>query len=47
MFRDTIDVVFAHVGDLLEAEDAEFVEGLLDRGPDALDALEVIAQSRR
>ena len=40
---DSIDIVLAHVGDLLKAEYTQLVERLLDRRSYTLDHLQVIA----
>jgi hypothetical protein len=43
--RDPVDVVLGHFGDLVVAEDSEFVQRFFDRGPDALDQAQVVAQA--
>jgi hypothetical protein len=43
MLRNTIDVVFTHVRDLLVAEDTQFIQRLFDRRADSLYRLEIVA----
>ena len=42
---DAVDVVLAHVGNLLEVENAYLVERFLDRGTDALYLFEIVTLS--
>ena len=45
--RDAIDIVLGHLGDLVKAEDAEFIERFLDCRADALDHSQVVPQAAR
>ena len=43
--RDPVDLVLAHLGNLVESTNAHFIQGFLDRRSDSLDLLQVIALS--
>ena len=42
LLRYAVDLVFAHLGNLVKAVDAQLIQGPLDRGSDPFDQLQVV-----